>query len=233
VFRTALGTTPQDQQLYYLTGFCAEMLDEPEQAQEIYERGLARFVGYTVLRKQLAQLYLRNDKPDKAIEVLKPIDEVEQDVQYYLIFAMALQDKKDLDNAIKTLQKGVEVHTYNLQLFLTLASLYEKTDRYDDCVKLLEQAMTYEPESASLQNFLGYIYADYNQNLDRAETLIAAALKAEPNNYAYIDSMAWLYYRKGDIRRAYELIIKAQKLAPNDPEVQDHVQQIEAARKSQ
>ena len=95
----------------------------------------------------------------------------------------------------------------------------------------MKPALNYEPESPALKNFLGYLYADLNRNLDEAYTLISEALKAEPDNYAYIDSMAWVYYRKGDIKKAHEWMQKAIAVNPDDPELIKHMEEIERALK--
>ncbi|MDR2870753.1 MAG: tetratricopeptide repeat protein, partial [Deferribacteraceae bacterium] len=228
-FSEALTITPQDQQLYYYAGYSADMLDNFKGAQAIYEQGLAKFPEYSVLRKRLVYHYITSDSYDKAIATLAPIDEMERDVQYYLLLSSAYDGKKDDKRAISTLQEGIQVHTYNAALFMSLAAKYEKLGRYDDSINLLEQALKYEPESAEIQNFLGYMLADLNRNLDRAFTLISSALKQEPDNYAYIDSLAWVHFRRGEFKKARDLMVRALKINPKDEELIDHMQQIEKA----
>ena len=67
-------------------------------------------------------------------------------------------------------------------------------------------------KNPDFQNFIGYTWAEQGINLDQAEKYIASALKQFPSNSAYLDSMAWVLYRKKDYRRAREYIMKALSL---------------------
>ncbi|KKU44508.1 MAG: Pyridine nucleotide-disulfide oxidoreductase, partial [Microgenomates group bacterium GW2011_GWA2_46_7] len=53
------------------------------------------------------------------------------------------------------------------------------------------------PDNPEALNYLGYIYAEENRNLDEAEQLVKKALDIDPDNGAYLDSLGWVYYKKG------------------------------------
>jgi tetratricopeptide (TPR) repeat protein len=61
------------------------------------------------------------------------------------------------------------------------------------------------------------------QNLDEAERLIIEALKHKPNDGYITDSLGWVYYQKGDYRRALDHLKKAHELVPDDPTIMEHV----------
>lgn len=48
--------------------------------------------------------------------------------------------------------------------------------------------------------------AELNVRLDEAAKLIEEAVKGEPDNYAYLDSMAWVLYRQGRYDEAQKYI---------------------------
>ena len=68
-----------------------------------------------------------------------------------------------------------------------------------ESVRSFESLLKDRPEDASLLNALGYSLADRNQKLPRAETLIRKALVASPDNPAFLDSLGWVRFRRGDI----------------------------------
>ena len=72
-----------------------------------------------------------------------------------------------------------------------------------------QRLLTLDPENALALNYLGYMLADRGIRLAEAETLIARALKSEPENGAYLDSMGWVYYRQGRFSKAMEYIDRA------------------------
>ena len=63
-----------------------------------------------------------------------------------------------------------------------------------------------DPENA---NSVGYVAAVLNVRLDEAEKLIRYALESDPECGAYLDSMAWLLYRRGEYEEAADYIRRA------------------------
>jgi len=80
------------------------------------------------------------------------------------------------------------------------------------------------PRSARALNYLGYMWADRNENLDEAETLIRRALELEPGTGAYLDSLGWTLFRKGQYEDALaELLRATAAFETPDPIVWEHV----------
>jgi tetratricopeptide (TPR) repeat protein len=59
--------------------------------------------------------------------------------------------------------------------------------------------------------------------LDQAEELIERALKIEPNDGFYIDSLGWVYYQKGDYAKAVEHLERAVEITGDDPAIIEHL----------
>jgi Tfp pilus assembly protein PilF len=106
-----------------------------------------------------------------------------------------------------------------------LGAIYDKLNNGALSEKELSKAIEIKPDFDIALNYLGYIYAQQNRNLPRAEDLIIRALKADPNNAAYIDSLGWVYFKRGKIKEALKKIEKADTLI-EDPEVSDHLGEI-------
>ena len=71
-------------------------------------------------------------------------------------------------------------------------------------------------QNPDFQNYLGYTWAEQGINLEQAEKYLSSALKIKPQNYAYLDSMAWIAYKKKDYRKAEKFIQMALKHCLND-----------------
>jgi tetratricopeptide (TPR) repeat protein len=68
--------------------------------------------------------------------------------------------------------------------------------------------------------------------LDKARELIEKALKAEPKNAAFLDSMAWVLYKLNEPAAALPYALKAAELSEKpDATVDDHIADIYAALK--
>ena len=115
-------------------------------------------------------------------------------------------------------------------VYLTLLPIAEQTRD----VKLLEECWQNMEKLGSLQeaehaNNVGYVATVLNHRLDEAGKLIRSALAAEPDNGAYMDSMAWYYCKTGDIEKAWkyiQLAITALEGEPSAGVTYDHAGDI-------
>ena len=90
-----------------------------------------------------------------------------------------------------------------------------------ESVRTFESLLKDRPEDASLLNALGYSLADRNQKLPRAETLIRKALASSPDNPAFLDSLGWVRFRRGDVAGALPHLERAYRIYP-DAEIASH-----------
>jgi tetratricopeptide (TPR) repeat protein len=92
------------------------------------------------------------------------------------------------------------------------AILLERAGRTAEAIQALEVQHRAHPRNATLTNALGFILADHNRELPRAEKLIRAALDAEPDNPAILDSLGWVSYRRGATAAALPVLERAWRL---------------------
>jgi tetratricopeptide (TPR) repeat protein len=92
---------------------------------------------------------------------------------------------------------------------LGISGIYVEKGDQPQAEKYLEEVLEQNPDSVQANNDLGYLWADQNKNLERAEQMIAKAVAAEPDNPAYLDSLGWVYYRLGRYEQAVEYLRKA------------------------
>ncbi len=70
-----------------------------------------------------------------------------------------------------------------------------------------------------LYNFVGYVLIDKDIDVKKGIKYVIKALNKKPDNFEYIDSLAWGYYKLGKCEDAWE-IIKIINL--KDPEIEKH-----------
>lgn len=90
--------------------------------------------------------------------------------------------------------------------------------------QVLQEVLASDPENVQAHNDLGYLWADANKNLEQAREMIGKALKSEPENPAYLDSMGWVEFRLGNYEKAVEFLKQAtgQKRG-DDSTIYDHL----------
>ena len=95
-----------------------------------------------------------------------------------------------------------------------------------------QRCLEIAPSFAQALNYLGYMWAEHDLNLEKARDLIGKALKAEPANGAYLDSMGWVLFKLKHPEQALDYLLKAsQGLDKPDATVYDHLGDIYQALK--
>jgi tetratricopeptide (TPR) repeat protein len=99
---------------------------------------------------------------------------------------------------------------------------YEQAEAED------RKGLAIDPENAAIQNDLGYMLADRGVKLPEALAMLKKAVKYDPQNYAYLDSLAWVYYKLGQYALAEDYSRRAALRNHNDPTILDHLGEIYA-----
>lgn len=120
----------------------------------------------------------------------------------------------------------------NTNALFNLGSACERQGRFEDAEKAFRRLLSIDPDSPQALNYLGYMWADKGINLDQAQKMIARALKADPENGAYLDSYAWVLYKKGKYKEALRYQEKAMQYSREDAVLFDHMGDIKAALKN-
>jgi len=108
-------------------------------------------------------------------------------------------------------------------LAFDLAMCREKMGDLAGAEAAVRDVLAREPDNATALNFLGYLFADHNRNLDEAVDLIRRALVVDPDNGAFLDSLGWAYYRLGRLGDARDALERAIRVSPGDAVIHEHL----------
>jgi len=89
----------------------------------------------------------------------------------------------------------------------------------------LEAIIASDPKSTNALNALGYALVEHGGDIDKAEGYLLRALALDPQSYYIIDSVGWLYYRRGEYAKAIEYLNRAYNLG-KDAEVAAHLGEV-------
>lgn len=82
------------------------------------------------------------------------------------------------------------------------------------------------------ENYLAYILIDFDLDINRGLELVKKALILEPNNLAYIDTLAWGEYKNNDCKNAYKNMKRVVDNAKfEDDEIKLHWEKIKECTK--
>lgn len=230
---------PTDPQNYYFLGALAYEARDFPKATEYYETALKLNPGIEQLYYDLAGLKLAVRKPEEALDLLQTAR-----TRFKLNFALefytgiALAGMERFTQAInhytsaEILARVNDPSKLNHIFYFQLGSSHERAGNLPEAVAALKKSIELSPKYDEAMNYLGYMWADRNENLSEARSLIERALKEEPENPAYIDSLAWVLYREGHFEEALRQIRSAIAKSPEaDAALLDHMGDILKALK--
>lgn len=201
-----LAKAPQNPAFLQLRGDAALRSGQFKKAEETADRLLKLRPDdpMATYMKIVAMIY--DGRFDAAAQAINQVKDVE--LQQALYMAMQAKQRKyaELIARLQKLEKkqGDKVTD---AVYLSLLAAAEQTrdvKLFEHCWKQLEKLGALDEYDTA--NSVGYVATVLNVRLDEAEKLIQQAIKAEPENGAYLDSLAWLRYRQGRYREAAELI---------------------------
>lgn len=171
----------------------------------------------------LARVYLEERKWTEAGTVLEKITNPKND-ELLRLLGFVYRQKKEPEKALLVFQQALELKDdprTRFYLSLTLDDLKRDTEMIEQLRKTISQ----DPENDEALNYLGYTLVERNEKLDEAEQLIKEAVRLKPENGAYLDSLGWLYFKKGNFPFARYYLLKAIRLEP-DPEIYQHLSEL-------
>jgi tetratricopeptide (TPR) repeat protein len=206
---------------FYLSSI-AEREGRADLALEGYTK-LAEAGGPLLVRGRAARILMKKGDREGAFRMLDEYAAKQRSEALDVEFAKAalLDDAGKPNEAVGLLQLALERYPEHPGVRYQIALLQDKAGQEREAVRSFESLLKARPEDASLLNALGYSLADRNQKLPRAEQLIRKALDASPDNPAFLDSLGWVRFRRGDIPGALPPLERAYRIFP-DPEIASH-----------
>ena len=130
---------------------------------------------------------------------------------------------KDLDAAKATAEKLIAADPENVRGLHVLSLILQDKGDIQGAEKTLRDLIARDPLDANALNSLGYMFAERGERLDEAVTLVQRALKIEPDNPSYLDSLGWAYFQQGRIDLADPPLTEAADKLKDSSVVQDHL----------
>jgi len=201
---------------------------EFKKAAQNYEQSLLINPNHAATYLRLAELLLVPLKQsERAVSVLTEGRRRYPDAPefaYYL--AIALRESKKAKDAVIMFEEALneaqnaEADFLKPRFYVEYGAAAQEAGLYDKAAELFHKAIAMDPANAAEPyNYLGYMWAEQNSHLDEAEDAIKRALQLDPENGAYLDSMAWVEYRQGKYDQALENLKRAIENLPREDAV--------------
>ena len=154
--------------------------------------------------------------------------DVEIDRQLYLILSGFYSQAKRGKEAVEAAQKGLALVPKDNRRLLhaaltTLASAQETAGDFNSAESTLRKILAGSPNDATALNNLGYFLVDRNERVQEGFGMVQRAVKTEPANSSFLDSLGWAYFRLGKFTEAERYLSEAARRNPFSATIQDHL----------
>lgn len=134
--------------------------------------------------------------------------------------------RKDYNLAESELSKAIKMRENFYDAYYHLATVYYTIGKLDKAAFNYEKALEINSESSEALNNLAYLYTEQDINTEKAVSMAERAVKSEPSNASYLDTLGWAHYRAKNYKKALEAVKKADELAPGQGEILLHIGRI-------
>lgn len=230
--------------VHFYLALCYDALNDYDHAVNEANTFLKKEPDNWITHYALAEIYgktgrtLERDAEVKTMQEIlkKSVDAGSKNLKEYFLLCQLYRDQHKIEEAI-TVIEGMKLipldKVSKRDVHYLLANLYYECQRYDKVEDELQMTLSLDPNFHEANNLLGYFYAENNKNLDQSIQLINKALKAQPKNGAYLDSLGWAYYKKAQIEgRVDYLLVALQKLQKaiqlmEEPDIYEHIGDVQ------
>ena len=105
----------------------------------------------------------------------------------------------------------------------TLADVQSDLERWDEAKRSYERAIRLNPDNHNAMNNYAYNLSVKGEDLDRALELSEQAVAFQPENAAYLDTIGWVYFKRGEYDQARKYIQRSVDTGEAGPEVYEHL----------
>ena len=130
------------------------------------------------------------------------------------------------DEAIGRFEAALAADPQNSAAYMTLGTLYEKKNDFKKAIGIYEQALDVHPNMWAAANNLAFLLCEDSggsQDLARALSLARRADDMRPGEPVVQDTMAWIYFKQGDLTQARQLLDQLLTDAPDNPVFNYHM----------
>ena len=149
--------------------------------------------------------------------------------QFWLLQANIYEFKNKLKQSLNILEQGLQKWPDDPELLFRKGIILDKMGKREQAIATMEKIIAAHPDHDQALNYVGYTLAELGKDLERALVLVQNALKIDPDNGYYLDSLAWVYFKQNKIKLAWEEIKKAVQFTPDDPTIWEHYGDIARA----
>ena len=191
------------------------------------KEALAKYPADPAIRTSQALLLGENGQTDEAVKILRAqLHGDSSDRDAYLNIAQVYERGRRYKEAEESAHAAEVLPGQardNEMVWFLLGAIYERQKFFDKAEEQFKKVLSVNPKNAPVLNYYGYMLGDLGIRLDEAEALVQRALKEDPYNGAYLDSLGWIYFKESKFTASESTLRKALERERHDATIHSHL----------
>ena len=215
---------PDSDRIQFMSAVALEKIGKLDEALVRYE-GIAEESSVKLPSEYRKVLILKQqNKNQESVDLAKSLTKrTDADSVTWQILIELFADLKRYDEAREIAATALNLFPEKTHLMFLKGVYEERAGRMVEAEESMRKVVAQNGKHAAALNFLGYMLAEQNRNLDEAEKLIQRALAVKPGDGSYLDSLGWVYYQKKEYKKALEVLLKAKESSPKEGVIFEHI----------
>jgi tetratricopeptide (TPR) repeat protein len=228
---------PSNDRAAFFLGTIAYERGDYAEAERLFRRTMLLRSDFEPAYCDLAAVILAQDRPKEALKIIEEARAIfKKSFQLEYLMAATCARLERYQEAIRYF-KDAEVLAEETApdrlghgFYFQFGAAAERHGDFSQAERHFRKCLDEKPDFAEALNYLGYMWAERGENLEEARELIERAIELEPENGAFLDSMAWVLFKLGQPAEALPWMRKSIELAEEpDATLYDHLGDILAA----
>lgn len=202
-------------------------INDIETALEVLERVNSTLPEHSEAWGQRMQLLFSLNRYDEVISISESANHYSPDnsfIQFFsgAAFMMTSQYEKAEYWLIEAVNSPSQ-RAFRSVIYGTLGDVKHELERWSESVDAFQNAIRLDRNNHTALNNYAYYLSLRSENLDEALEMSKRAVEMEPRNAAYLDTLGWIYFKKGDLDTALKYIQKSVDTGDASAEVYEHL----------
>ena len=197
-----------------------------DRAMVLLKQDLEKGPQYDQVRRLLANVAAETGSNDLAVEQYRILEKTQPGSPVIALQSgLVCQAKGDLGCAIAEFERAKKLAPGNAAVLGFLGKALEDADRKAEAIAVYHKSLQLDGRDPWVMNNLAYLLADTTGTLDEALKLAGDAVRQNPGNAAFNDTLGWVYLKKRDFQSAIHVFEDARDRSPQAVDYRIHLGQ--------
>jgi tetratricopeptide (TPR) repeat protein len=188
-----------------------------------------RYPEQTGFLRLEAQTLVDLGRVDEGVALLQTLLKgSDEDFDEYLAISGLYLQAARAPQAVVAARKALELASTSRpdrteEALIVLSSAQERAGDLKGSEESLRRILSRDPNNATALNNLGYFLVERNERLTEALEMIQRAVRANPTNSSFLDSLGWAYFKLGRLDEAERHLTEAARRNSTSVAIQEHL----------